>query len=331
MGEEPEELQTVIGRNARRLRESRGLSLDDIASRGRILGMTWRPSSIADLENGKRSATLQTLLVLAGVLTTYARCEDERVSLADLVSGDGDVWINRSLAFEAREIAGYLEGAVVDFEGGADAPEASGERRGLGRGVGAFVPGRPQLPAGPDPTAAEVAQVQVAYRLADERAAKRLRVDDSTAQAVMARALGASLSDRSASKAAEESVGEPSSQRKGAVTRALTELLRADLILTNLLPLLGDDRVRESRTLDKLGWQSLALALYARIYGGGEFTDAPDGEGWAVAPSALDGLTRGPTKPKWVQPAPWATRELIEELYGRWEGLLKGSGHGDGQ
>lgn len=230
--------------NARRFRELRGLSQDDVAARARLLGVPWRQATVANIENGRRVPTVETLLVLAAVLGEGA--DADRLPLAELVWTDCGVALGGEATVAPHELYNFLNGAGVSLQrieapGGAADPSV--------------LPAK--LAAGPLPAPEEVERVRHSWRQADARAARRIGVDDATAQALMARTLGSSLSEYS-----EHMVGSgASAQAKGIVTRGVTAMLSADHQLSQAIAEGAPECIGDSRSLKGDVWSALAREL----------------------------------------------------------------------
>lgn len=98
-------LSTVIGRNARRLRGD--ATADDVAKAARQYGLNWGTGRISDLEHGRVSPTLPTLVALSFALTDV---RDKDVELAELVESDETIFLTRSLKVTSGELCRFLAG-----------------------------------------------------------------------------------------------------------------------------------------------------------------------------------------------------------------------------
>ncbi len=80
--EETRTVAQVVGRSMRRVRESRGKVLHDVASAARDLGLSWDASAVSRIETGRRDLTLEEFLALPDVLTLTL---NEEVNFTDLL------------------------------------------------------------------------------------------------------------------------------------------------------------------------------------------------------------------------------------------------------
>jgi len=101
-------LSGVVGVNARRLRGS--ATADDLATACRNSGLNWGTGRISDLEHGRVSPTLGTLVALAAAL---GELRGEPVTLADLVASDGSVELAKGLTLPGGALQRYLRGEPV--------------------------------------------------------------------------------------------------------------------------------------------------------------------------------------------------------------------------
>lgn len=280
--------QQVVGANAKRLRERRGMSQDDVARRARHLGAPWQQATVANLENGRKVPTIETLVVLASSLGDFA--DGQLVFLSDFARTDGDVTLAGTASISGANLVDFLQGSpALTSRPGEDAPSMTAKA----------------LPAGPDASSTDLARVRDEWRQADQRAADRLDVHSSDAQLMMARLWGESLSARSARVASERAHGAPSPQRKGIVTRQLTEELEADRDLTRALERL--ELAGGTEQLEREQWSALASTVAARR--AGTTRRSILGHLGLDAAAGQLGAERAV-----VESIPWATPELMARL-----------------
>lgn len=107
------DLTTLVARNARALRGA--ANHDDVARAARRFGADWSRGRVSDLERGKVSPTLPTLITLALALGAV---RDENLTLADLTRSDEDVVLIDDLVVKGDKLAGFLRGGPVrvDYE-----------------------------------------------------------------------------------------------------------------------------------------------------------------------------------------------------------------------
>nr|WP_255396208.1 helix-turn-helix transcriptional regulator [Kocuria sp. CNJ-770] len=207
----------VIGQNVRQIRERRGLTLDDIARESREYGLRWNTGRVSRIERGDGAVTMETLLVLALVLSELT---GESVTPAVLLDASEPIEIAPQATLRpgvVREVlegrnAGLFVGDLVDGE--KLIQEAVGrlqDRMGAYRNV-----------MGPGFDTERVNEAQAAWSLADERAARKLGVANAEFLAWSVRLWGHTMS------AEVEKRAEPgaSPQKKGRITRVLLDELR---------------------------------------------------------------------------------------------------------
>lgn len=108
----------IVGRNAQRIRGER--KTEEVAVAARSAGLKWGTGRVSELESGKVSPTLPTLIALCMALSDVSR---RPVALADVVLHNGPVKINESLTIDGSDLAGALRGEPADWrrESTADA------------------------------------------------------------------------------------------------------------------------------------------------------------------------------------------------------------------
>jgi hypothetical protein len=104
----PPTVAEVLGRTARELRGDRKVEL--VARAAKSAGLNWGTGRIADLEAGRVSPTLPTLLQLG---IAFSDLLDRPISLADLFAGDGPVALNASTIVELGELRAVLRGQPI--------------------------------------------------------------------------------------------------------------------------------------------------------------------------------------------------------------------------
>lgn len=101
-------LSTVIGRNARRLRGD--ITADAVAKSARYFGLNWGTGRISDLEHGRVSPTLPTLVALAMALESATFPGGGRVTIADLLASDEPISLTTAFALTSEELTHFLAG-----------------------------------------------------------------------------------------------------------------------------------------------------------------------------------------------------------------------------
>lgn len=239
-----------------------------------------------DIENGTRSPTLQTLLVLSACLAGLDR-EQRPVALADLVRSDHAVLVTERTSVPPADLAGFLQGEPVALPAlEEDLPD-------------------PALLPGPAPDEERLREVVRGFQLADERAAKRLGVSDGVAQLLMARSLGGPLSGASTPLF---NANASSRQQKAAATRYFMVMLSQDLKLSEAWSRALPDLVERSRTLSQVNWGQL-------MHDVGVLAELAAEQGMdAAAAAAHDAQTVHEWKLAAVPSVPWLTTEHLLSL-----------------
>jgi hypothetical protein len=101
-------LAEVVGRNARRLRGD--ATADEVAKACRQHGLNWGTGRISELEHGRVSPTLSTLVVLA---TALGSVRGQSVALADLVDHDGFIALASGPVLKSAALQRFLRGEPV--------------------------------------------------------------------------------------------------------------------------------------------------------------------------------------------------------------------------
>jgi hypothetical protein len=99
----------VVGRTARKLRGDRKIEL--VARAARLAGLNWGTGRIADLEAGRVSPTLPTLIALCWAFSDLL---DRPVGLAELFAGDGNVTLMPGVVVPVKLLRSALEGQLAD-------------------------------------------------------------------------------------------------------------------------------------------------------------------------------------------------------------------------
>jgi transcriptional regulator with XRE-family HTH domain len=100
----------VIGEGARALRLDAGVTLEQMARAARIYGLSWTSGRVGDFESGNVAASVPTLVAAAAAL---GEAIGRPVSLAELVTGEGQVNINDKLSFDKSALRAALSGETV--------------------------------------------------------------------------------------------------------------------------------------------------------------------------------------------------------------------------
>jgi transcriptional regulator with XRE-family HTH domain len=101
-----------MGAGARELRIDAGVTLEEVASAAQRYGLRWTSGRVGDFEAGRTAPNLPTLVAAVAALgETIGR----QVSLAELVTGRGQVQINDNLSLEKSQLRRVLSGESVRF------------------------------------------------------------------------------------------------------------------------------------------------------------------------------------------------------------------------
>lgn len=103
-------LAEVVGRNARRLRGT--ATADDLAKAARRCGLNWGTGRVSDLEHGRVSPTLPTLIALAAALRSLSGTP---VALSELVEHDGYIALAGELVVKGTALKRFIGGAPIDL------------------------------------------------------------------------------------------------------------------------------------------------------------------------------------------------------------------------
>lgn len=217
------ELATVVGLNARRIRTEAGATLEDVAKAARSEGLTsWGGGRVSDLEHGRVSPTLPTLVALCLALGAVRRLP---LTLADLLHHHGPVEITGSLAIRGAALARFVGGEPVELTVG-DVPGLSDAdvTEVVAGGVLKLTEGIPEHLGDLD-TKQVLAALQRSGE-AEQRIAKRLGVTPFKVAAASAYLYaGATASEERDRRAG----GEASAQKRGRIAREIRAELKGAL------------------------------------------------------------------------------------------------------
>lgn len=209
------DLAVVMGRNARELRGD--ATLDDVAKVARACGLNWGTGRVSDLEHGKVSPTLPTLIVLALI---FSELLGRPVTLSDLVRGDENIAVAPRISLTSDELRGYLSGDAVTA--------ADQYRREASAALQSVTSGdyRKHWPARLK-SVSTPATMRMLGQIGEpeERLARELGIDHTRLAAEMLALWGKSFSARRDWLAGAEA----NAQKKGRVARALKADLKAVL------------------------------------------------------------------------------------------------------
>ncbi|MBA4855768.1 hypothetical protein [Nocardia farcinica] len=213
----PATVAEVVGFNARRIREPH--TADQMSRHARWAGLKWNSGRVADLEKGRISPTLPTLLAVAVALRSLT---DRPVSLADLLTYDGPVALNDRLTIPGARLAAYFTAEPVVVLA-SESPALTEEAGRAGRVMREHFLSREDW-LDPDVTAEFTAWREAMRNAtgADERAAADLGLDPAEFARVAVKLWGHSFSAERDTRAGADA----SNQKRGRITRILKDELR---------------------------------------------------------------------------------------------------------
>jgi transcriptional regulator with XRE-family HTH domain len=100
----------VVGEGAREIRLDAGITLEETARAAQRYGLPWTSGRVGDFESGRTAPSLPTLVAAAAAL---GEAIGRPVSLAELVTGKGQVQINDKLSFDKSALRAALSGGTV--------------------------------------------------------------------------------------------------------------------------------------------------------------------------------------------------------------------------
>ncbi|WP_440219832.1 helix-turn-helix domain-containing protein [Dietzia sp. MNB45] len=227
--ESTQDLGRVVGANAKRIRTAHGVTMEEMSSASRGVGVRWTVQRVAGLEKGTRVPTVATLIELALVL---ARVTDTEVTLGDLVAHDGYLHLTDALRVSGEATERVFRGGPVAFAPADFAPDFSSHESEWTetdwvRSVGYADREQMGQELGIDPN--DIQQVWQLVDLAtslDQRTAKNLGVDLVQLAALSLRLWGRSISDERTARAQERGV--EGVNALGNVTKELVAELRQE-------------------------------------------------------------------------------------------------------
>jgi hypothetical protein len=210
------DLAAIVGHNARTLRGS--ATLDDVAKAARGVGLNWTTGRVSDLEYGRVSPTLPTLVAVALAL---AEVRGESITLADLVRSDENISLTKDLTVTGDELQRFLSGDKVSVDDRYLAEIIDGAK-------GALTEARKRLPPNLQRRRVSmgiVRQVHRDYGEPESLLARDLGLDSETLIWAMAALWRMSYSAKRDQRAGTGA----NAQKKGRVARELKAEMRAAL------------------------------------------------------------------------------------------------------
>lgn len=217
-------LADLIGSNFRQARKELGLTLDEVASEASDFGLKWNTARVSNLENGRATPNIQTLLIMAYVLSSAS--EDYRISPMTLLQAhEGDVIEIGKTDIYARSYNMLLEGALdelmaSDVEGGKEAQDKL--LNNLQASLQEVSEFNSKLPDAKKFTLRDWIKAGEKYSLADERAARKIGLSKDQFIVACFQKWGHPLSVETESR----SKSGDSPQKRGRITRELLAELK---------------------------------------------------------------------------------------------------------
>lgn len=221
---DPPALPQVVAQNARLLRGS--VTADELATAARRWGLNWGTGRISDLEAGRVSPTLPTLVALAAALGDV---RGEPLPLADLTRSAGFIALTDELTLSSDALARFLNGDPVEVRvnevlTGQDQLQLAltAQHNQLDAQLDAVRAINPKIanaPGGP------LRDVQRRSGEAEQRIAKALGVEPFVVEWAAAYLWQRTAADERDARAGDDA----SAQKRGRITRQLQAELRAVL------------------------------------------------------------------------------------------------------
>ncbi len=213
-------LAAVVGRNARRLRGD--VTADRLARAVRKRGLNWGTGRISDLEHGRVSPTISTLVVLADALNSVRN--ERTITLADLVEHDGSIELTATEAVKDVALQRFLRGDPVVLLIG-DMSDSAERKEELNKLLGGMPKFSALLPDGIEIDLRTVIEVERHGGETEERIARSLGVPLIVVAAASAQLWGRTISAERDRRAGPDA----NAQDRGRITRQLKSEIRAVL------------------------------------------------------------------------------------------------------
>ncbi|MET8650743.1 hypothetical protein [Nocardia aurea] len=205
----------VVGRNAKRLRGK--FTIEQVALEARHMGLKWNSGRVADLEAGRISPTVPTLVALTMAFTSLYG--GTPVALRELLQHDGLVELNENISIPGERLLEFFASKPVVVRA-SDIPQAAHQTAEGVAAFRAFVDEDDWLEQLPKFNAA-----QLAWRNStgtEERAAKDLGISVAELAVQAVKLWGRGFSEERDNRAGPEA----NNQKRGRVARALKDELR---------------------------------------------------------------------------------------------------------
>lgn len=213
-------MNEALGQGLRKLRTTHRLSLATIQGGLRSRGFQTPISSLSELERGHLNFSIPLLI---GYLDVVGDLTDDRMKLSEVVTAES-VMLSEHMSVSGQAVSQFLEGAVVELTPWNTELESIPTKRPFE--IEAVQSAVDQLPDGMTlERLDELGKLLSEASLAEQRTAKRLGIHPTALQ-IWARTLwGHSLEEEAAAQAGPDA----SAQKRGHVTRLLTDEVRKRL------------------------------------------------------------------------------------------------------
>jgi transcriptional regulator with XRE-family HTH domain len=103
-------LSEVVGRNMRRERERRGVTMADVAGAAAAVGIVWDQSAVSRIERAERTLDFEEFAAIAIIMS--AACSDP-ITYGDLFAASDDVWEEEMVVAELAPLLAEMGRAVA--------------------------------------------------------------------------------------------------------------------------------------------------------------------------------------------------------------------------
>ncbi|OZD05122.1 hypothetical protein CH275_12185 [Rhodococcus sp. 06-235-1A] len=193
-----------------------GAKGDAVAKAAQLYGLQWTDSRVSELESGRVSPTIPTLIVLALALT---KVTGSHIGIGDLLGTEEKVLITETLAFSGHALASLVEGTEFDALNPAEVWLETSKLDEVGRAIDS----QRHLPPG-----VSLEDLDDAYNrrtAADERAAKDMDLGDVLLAIWSLKTWGRTFSEERDQRAGPDA----NAQKRGQIARTLKNELRESI------------------------------------------------------------------------------------------------------
>lgn len=228
--ESPRGLSRALGERLKALRQTAGVSAEQVAEAARDLGLSWRRATVAQIENGDRGLSAEELVLLPLLLGLGLALPH---SWEELIGEGENLRLGPAVAVDRSVVVEVLSGRAgeIGLGAGIDAPLRERERAALS----AFNAALPYVrawweAAWPGASLAQLSRVREdAAHEAEQKAARKLGVSTLVLSAAAHRTWGRGLSDERDARVEEQSGDDASPRSMQAVRGHVTRRLLAEV------------------------------------------------------------------------------------------------------